>query len=145
MPPKKSKDASKNNTSTKCKFNNRGYCKLKEQCDKKHSDIVCEDLDCTEEKCEKRHPNPCKFGPRCQFNKKNECLYLHVTLASDDQQIEALKAHFNSKFTKLDNSLTKIQKELEAKNSEINLLNIKHKDLEKLVNVDQINNLQKNL
>ena len=66
---------------------------------------------CTEDECEKRHPNTCKFGPRCQFNKNNECFYLHVTLASDDQQIEALKAHFNSKFTKLDNYFSKIWKE----------------------------------
>ena len=106
---------------------------------------MCEDLECAEEKCEKTHPNPCKFGLRCQFKKKNECLYLHVTLASDDQQIEALKAHFNSKFTKLDNSLTKIQKELEAKTSEINHLKMKHEDFKKLVNEDQISNLEKNL
>ena len=75
---------------------------------------MCEDFDCTEDDCEKMHPNPCKFGPRCQFHKKNECLYLHVTLASDDQQIEALKAHFSSKITKLETSFTQIQNGFEA-------------------------------
>ena len=68
-----------------------------------------------------------------------------MTLASDDQKIEALKANFKSKFTKLDNSFNKIQKESEAKNSEINLLKTKYKDLEKLVNEDQISNLEKKL
>ena len=34
-----------------CNFNKRGYCKSKENCTKKHSDIVCDDLECDEEKC----------------------------------------------------------------------------------------------
>ena len=70
---------------------------------------------------------------------------MHGTLASDDQKTEALKANLSSKFTKLDNSFNKIQKELEANNSEINLLENKYKDLEKLVNDDHISNLEKNL
>ena len=99
----------------------------------------------TADECEKRHPNPCKFGPRCQFKKENECLYLHDTLASDDQKFEALKANFNSKFSKLENSFTKIQKDLEAKISEINNLKTTNKDLEKLVSQDQFSNLEKDL
>ena len=74
MPPKKTQNKEPGKKTTKCNFNNRGYCKLKEQCEKEHSDENCENFDCNEEDCSKRHLNPCKFGPRCKFNKKNECM-----------------------------------------------------------------------
>ena len=74
MPPKKpqTKRTNKKKSETKCKYNNRGYCKLKEACENIHSDKVCDNLDCNEDECEDRHPNPFKFGPRCQFNKRKE-------------------------------------------------------------------------
>ena len=61
LPPEKSQNKGKAKTSGK--FNNRGYCKQKTECENKHSYKVCDDLDCNEDQCEKRHPNPCKFGP----------------------------------------------------------------------------------
>jgi hypothetical protein len=105
MPPKKpqAKGTKKKKSETKCKYNNRGYCKLKEACENIHSDKVCDNLDCSEDEFEDRHPNPCKFGPRCQVNKRKECLYLHAALASNDENIEALKTNFSSKLNKLEN------------------------------------------
>ena len=67
-----------------CGYHNRGYCYKKEDCDEKHPDKVCNDTDCNEDSCEKRHPNPCNFGFRCKFHKKKICLYSHVTFACDD-------------------------------------------------------------
>ena len=119
MPPKKSqvKDSSKKKSAEKCHFNNRGYCKSKEECDKKHSDDICEDLECIEDNCEKRHPYECNFGIRCKYNKKNECMYMHGTLASDDLKVEALKKQFNNQLWKLEHALGKMQKYLDEKNS----------------------------
>ena len=42
-----------------------------------------------------RHPNPCNFGPRCKFNKRKECLYMHDTSVSSDGTIDALKDKFD--------------------------------------------------
>ena len=69
-------------------------------------------LDCDEDGCKKRHPNPCKFGPRCQFNKRKECLYMHVTLASDDGKIQTLSQSFNKQIEKLNNNMIKMQNEI---------------------------------
>ena len=113
MPPKKSQNK---NSSSKCNFNNRGYCKSKNDCKDKHSDDICNNLECNEENCEKRHPYECKFGIRCKYNKKNECMYLHVTLASDDNKLEALKAQFDKKLGNLELNVKKMEKELFEKN-----------------------------
>ena len=43
---------------TKCPYNDRGYCKFGNECNNKHVDKVCNDRDCTDEVCDKRHPNP---------------------------------------------------------------------------------------
>ena len=144
MAPKKSqtKQTSKNE---RCPYNNRGYCKSKDNCDKKHSDKVCEDSNCKEEFCENRHPNPCKFGIRCQFNKKNECMYMHDTLACGDKEINTLKAKFDSQIGKLKDSVVNMQKTLEEKDSDIKLLKEKFDALEKVVEGGQMNDIKKDL
>ena len=72
----------------KCPYYDRGFCKFGDKCYNKHPDKVCNDNNCSEDKCDKRHPNPCKFGRRCGHNKKNVCLYSHVTFASNDHQCD---------------------------------------------------------
>ena len=121
MPPKKSQRKD-NKTLKKCNFNNRGYCKNKNECSKDHSEVVCDDQKCDELKCIKRHPYQCKYGMYCKFNKKNECHYSHVTLASDDGKIEALNKAFNNKVNSLEKSLVSLQNELAEKDSFINTL-----------------------
>ena len=140
MPPKKSqnKEAGKTKTSEKCKYYNRGYCKNKEDCENLHNDKVCDDLDCDENKCEKRHPNPCRFGPRCQFKKRKQCLYLHVTLAPNDAAIEAL----NQKFT---NTFKQLERDLERKDSEIKMLQGKLTSLEGVDSEHLLRNIEKDL
>ena len=63
----------------KCPYYDRGFCKFGDTCYNKHPDKVCNDNNCSGENCEKRHPNPCKFGMRCNYNNKNACFYSHVT------------------------------------------------------------------
>ena len=111
MPPKKSQTkSSKSRASEKCHYHNRGYCKSKDKCENKHSEDICEDIKCSEEKCEKRHPYECKFGIRCKFEKNNECMYLHVTSASDDGKFQALYKQFEKKLAYLENSIAKMEK-----------------------------------
>ena len=102
MGPKKEQKSDKIRIKiTKCPYYNSGFCKYGDDCYNKHPDKVCEDQDCSGEKCDKRHPNPCKFGFKCKYNMKNVCLYLHVTFASGDGKIDALAKQFNKKFEDL--------------------------------------------
>ena len=71
------------NKNTKCDYFDRGYSKYGESCNNEHPDIVCVDANCFDDKCPARHPNPCKYGPRCHYNKKYKCYYSHLTLAQD--------------------------------------------------------------
>ena len=131
MGPKKDKQKSK----FKCPYYNRGFFKHGEECLKNHPDKVCEDPDCFSVDCDKRHPNPCKFGKRCIFRRKNICLYSHVTTAADNgktadlenisnKKIEALEKKrkkkidniiekkFAAKFIQFENKLCNLQKDL---------------------------------
>ena len=148
MGPKKDKNKSK----LKCPYYNRGFCKHGEECPKNHPDKVCEDTDCFSDDCDKRHPNPCKFGKRCVFKRKKICVYSHVTTGSDDGKVDALENKFNKKFEVLENKTDEIyntieqkfadkfkqfetkicnlQKDLEIKNSQINSIEMRMKELE---------------
>ena len=152
MSPKKAqkKDAVK---TSKCNFNNRGYCRLKDECENKHTNKVCNDLDCDEDECDMRHPNPCKFGPRCKFNKKQECMYLHVTSASNEHVVEkfdkmekkikeietksivavdsVVAKQIEDKFTYFESQISNLKKDLEIKNTQINSLDLRLCELEK--------------
>ena len=132
MPPKKSQTKpSKTRASEKCHHHNRGYCKSKDECENKHSEDICEDIDCIEEKCEKRHPYECKFGIRCRFRKNNECMYLHATLVSDDGKFQALKKQLENKLTSLENNIAKMEKIQAEKDAAIKSLNGKCEKFEK--------------
>ena len=75
---------------TKCLFNDTGFCKFGEQCRKLHHKNICLILNC-DRNCNSRHPKPCKFKAKCKFFSKQMCAYKHVTFASDDMELEALK------------------------------------------------------
>ena len=108
MGPKKDKAAEKPQTKKiKCQNYDRGFCKYGEECSKIHPDKVCKEPNCFSDKCDKRHPNPCKFGLRCKFNRRNVCLYSHdVTTASDDEKFKAFENKFDKKFTLIENQAT---------------------------------------
>ena len=135
MPPKKAKNSEtvKKMMVEKCANYNRGYCKFKDECTKKHDDKVCNDMDCNEQDCQKRHPNPCWHGFRCTYYKRDECLYSHVTFASDDEKIKTLSNNFNDKFKKMENSLKQLQNDIKEKDVKIQLLEENCKGFENLV------------
>ena len=84
MGPKTNSDKLRIKT-RKYQYHDRGYCKHGETCNNKHPEESCNDETCSEKNCDKRHPNPCKFGYRCKYKKKNVCSYSHITLVSDDK------------------------------------------------------------
>ena len=87
MGPKKDK------AELKCKNHDRGFCSKGKECSKFHADKVCEDPNCFDDKCKNRHPNPCKFGFRCKFNKQNICIYSQVPNVSHDEKFKTLKTN----------------------------------------------------
>ena len=97
---------------------------------KKHPDKVCDNTDCSENNCDKIHPNPCKWGYRCGHNRKGSCLYSHVTIASDDGKLEALKKEFEKKFEVLEVRNKEIENNLKQKDKEIKQMSKKFQDLE---------------
>ena len=70
---------------------------------------------------------------------------MHATLASDDVKIDALKKQFSNQVGKLENSLVKMQKELEEKNSVIIHLIEKFDIMEKTMNEKQFENVKDDL
>ena len=81
----------------------------------------------------------------CKFNKKNKCMYLHVTLAFNDEKFEALNQNYNKQFEKQENRMKEIVIDLEQKDSAIKLLKGKCDVLENLVNENQISDMKKDL
>ena len=72
----------------------------------------------------KKHPNPCKFGFRCKFNKFKKCLFAHD--APDDEKLEALAKTFNNIHGKLETQMKMMQNELLEKNAKIQFLESKY-------------------
>jgi hypothetical protein len=117
----------------KCPYYDRGFCQYRDACKNKHPDKVCSDTNCSEEKYDKRHPNPCTFSYRCKFNKKKSCLFSHVPFASDDdkgtQQIKAL----SKKFENFEKKIQNMQSNIDRKDLDIQELKTKFEALENIV------------
>ena len=80
---------------TKCLFNDRGYCKYREQCRKQHHKSICPIKNC-DKKCNARHPKPCKFKSECRFNAKNICAFKHNTIGKEDGELDTLEKKIES-------------------------------------------------
>ena len=135
----------------KCVHFDRGYCKFGEKCKNKHNDKVCNDKDCINDNCDFRHPNPCKYGPRCKFYLKKVCLYSHVKLPCEENRskikelekkilaFEKVIDHSNvglaeqvdKKLESLENKMKTFVKVLEEKDSRISSLENKLENLQK--------------
>lgn len=73
-----------------CQYQKYGYCRFKNECNKRHLSSECEDLECKNSKgCEKRHPKRCKryASGNCRFE---NCAYKHQkpTIAEDPEQLK---------------------------------------------------------
>ena len=92
-----------------------------------------------------------RFGHICIFNKKNICLFSHVTSASDDEKMEELKKRINAaekqnkalisfnndlaknienRFKTAENKIELLRKTLEEKDKKISLLEVNITTLE---------------
>ena len=69
----------KKKTPEKCPFNNRGFCKEKQDCNNRHSENVCDDFECDEVKC--------NLDPGANCTRK----IMHLLVCfSNDEQFQAL-------------------------------------------------------
>ena len=103
-------------------------------------------MNCFENKCPLRHPNPCKFGPRCTFKMKEICLYSHVDEKDDTKKMDemdkklkmvekerkSMSVNFTeftkkveNKFETLENKIELQKKDLEEKDARIVDLELK--------------------
>ena len=151
MGPKKQKkkDDSRNNKE-KCWYFNRGYCRNRDSCQEFHPEQVCSKPNCFEEDCPQRHPNPCKFGKRCKYNRQQICLYAHEVFENDDarnesekrlqkleKENETLKKAFGDfigksekMFEKCEKRIELLKKDVESKDSQIGILEINFTNFE---------------
>ena len=66
----------------KCRYHNRGFCKMKEECEFLHSENICEkylqDGKCLQQDCPERHPKDCRYWVRYEtgFSRRR---FLHVS------------------------------------------------------------------
>ena len=72
-----------------CRYFNRGLCKYKNECRFIHSKKICEKHlktpKCEINKCQDRHPKPCKwFNSSEGCSRSSGCEYLLVTVASEE-------------------------------------------------------------
>ena len=116
--------------SLKCWFNDTGYCKFGQECQKRHFSIICSIAKC-DKKCNGRHPKLCKFEEKCKFSKKNICAFKHVTLASDDGQIKAHKSQMELLVKENENLKEKV-KDLETKIANEKSVEVKTEEHEEL-------------
>ena len=70
-----------------CKYNQTGFCKYKDACNKVHENKVCEHpRTCIRKDCNERHPKTCKhFSKKEGCHYKEECAYLHKNRKSIQQ------------------------------------------------------------
>ena len=91
------KDTDKGVEIKKCRYFNRGHCKFKLECRFSHPKEICAKIlevrKCEQHLCKMRHPKPCKWDQGRGGCRRQDCDYLHVTLACDDDHQS--RAHKN--------------------------------------------------
>ena len=86
-------------------------------------------MNCFDNKCPLRHPNPCKFGPRCTFKMQEICLYLHVDdengdvrkLAEIDKKVKAFEKERKSMSVAFSDFMKKVEDKFEVLENKIEL------------------------
>ena len=108
-----------------CQYDYKGYCKYGNGCLNTHFIEICNDKECRDSFCAKRHPRKCYYyltQGNCKFNEN--CKYLHeiVTINKNENlEIEnnSLKEEIKGLKEKLVNSENKLNMEVEHNKSEI--------------------------
>ena len=114
-----------------CKFYQRGFCKFRESCHRRHENIVCKDLnECRNQKCQQRHPQFCKYfekDKKCKYQEK--CAYFHREETDAQQKLNEILA----------NALATQIKEVADMRNEMIELKIKVQSLEDFIQAKHIN------
>ena len=114
---------------SKCLFNDCGFCKYKEKCSKQHFLEKCKVENCNKE-CSKRHPKVCKHGLDCRFHKMKVCAYDHEAIDS--------KASKNDKLSKLENNVKSVENNLREFKEIKDICEKQSKDIEVLKRQNEI-------
>ena len=145
-----------------CEFNKFGFCKYGDKCSLKHTDTICENIECDITICDLRHPRPCKYFEiykRCKFT--SYCKYSHGKCEPTnkdfkkkinilEKQVEILKSFMEDSLRKIDS----LETEMKRKEKSINELkeNVnKSEDSGVLENIlkanvdDKIEHIEKNI
>ena len=96
-----------------CLHNKFGFCKHGDKCRKEHVQEICQDNECNQSECRRRHPKECKYFKlykRCKFN--DFCAFSHVIPL--DPVLEEVKL--------LKENVKALEKEVKEKNHEIKVL-----------------------
>ena len=56
-----------------CPFSNVGFCKFKDNCSKEHANGDCEDIQCKNKKCTKRHRRLFRYENKCSHFRRKVC------------------------------------------------------------------------
>jgi hypothetical protein len=72
----------------RCRYYNKGFCKYVDKCRYFHPSEICpkhlENSNCSEKKCNMRHPKLCKWSQKEVGCRRSNCDFLHVTRAHND-------------------------------------------------------------
>ena len=98
-----------------CYFNNKGYCKFRDQCHYQHYNEACQKKVCRDFECPYRHPRTCRNGAKCKFLKQDKCAYKHC---DEKKEINHEKNIFNEKVNYWESQIEILKAEIiDLKNS----------------------------
>ena len=100
-----------------CKHYQTGYCKFGVFCRKQHVTEMCLQEQCDKIKCDKRHPNICKYFSINQFCKFGEiCSYKHITSKniSDTAGLEIKIGHLEDSLKSMAAQITHLETKIAA-------------------------------
>ena len=107
---------------SRCRFQNFGFCKFREKCSFRHVQNVCQNQTCDQKTCLARHPKKCKYfiKKKCKFGEK--CQFSHkLNSSSSENETNKLKDLIEEKEKRLD------EVKIESNNTKNELLETKEK------------------
>ena len=109
----------------RCRFQNSGFCKFRENCRARHVTTKCPVINsCSNKNCDHRHPRKGRNGVKCRF--KSDCSYDHDTELS----VEVNTAELTNKVAILNNKVKELFQMTVENQCEIDRLVSKTKQLE---------------
>ena len=123
------KDKQKVKNTIKCRYYNKGFCRSKSSCSFFHPTDLCEQKDCEEKRCPRRHlkqcknwqKSTCKFGNNCEYKhdpimkKANETIVLEINEV--DSEVEVNDNDSNSSESAMD--IINMESSLQNKNETV--------------------------